>query len=87
MLGWLVNILSISQCAFKACDVDFYWRPVGIGDSRAKTTGSHVALRARNSGAESGRELFKGSKDTASLLVYTRKKIFWLGGAGFLEGF
>jgi len=30
---------------------------------RAKTTGSYVALRERNSGAESSRELFKGSKD------------------------
>ena len=87
MLGWLVNILSISQCAFKACDVDFYWRPVGIGDSRAKTTGSHVALRAPNSGAESGRELFKGSKDTASLLVYTRKKFFGWGVRVFWRDF
>jgi len=41
-----------------------------------KTTGSHVALCARNSDAESGRELFKGSKDVASLLVGTRKKFF-----------
>jgi len=42
-------------------------------DFRAKTTRSHVALRERNSGTESGRELSKGSKDPASLLVYTRK--------------
>jgi len=56
------------------------WHP----DSRAKTTGSHMVLRARNSGAESGSELFKGSKDVASLLVCTRKKIFWLGGVDFL---
>jgi len=33
----------------------------------AKTTGLRVALRARNSGAESGKELFKGSKNVASL--------------------
>jgi len=33
-------------------------------------------LRERNSDVESGRELFKGSKDVASLLVCTRKKIF-----------
>jgi len=38
-----------------------------------------VALQACSSGAESGRELFKGSKDAASLLVCTRQKIFWLG--------
>jgi len=35
-----------------------------------------------NSGAESGRELFKGSKDAASLLVCTRKKLL-VGGHGF----
>ena len=36
-------------------------------------------------GTESGREVFKGSKDTASLLVCTRKKyIFCLKGADFL---
>ena len=29
----------------------------------AKTARSHVALRERNSGAESGRELLKGLKD------------------------
>jgi len=39
---------------------------------------SHVALREQNSGAESGRELFKGSKDAASLLVRTRKRFFAL---------
>jgi len=42
--------------------------PAAYEDSRAKTTGWHVALRTRNSDAESGRELFKGSKDVASLL-------------------
>jgi len=33
-------------------------------------------------GAKSGRELFKGSKDAASLLVCTRKN-FLVGGCGF----
>jgi len=42
-----------------------------------------MALHECNSGAESGRELFKGSKDTASLLVCTRKK-FLVGGCGIL---
>jgi len=41
-----------------------------------------MALRQHNSGAESGRELFKGSKDSTSLLVCTRK-IVWLGGMDF----
>jgi len=52
------------------------WHPAGFGDFHAKTIRSHVALRMRNSGAESSRELFKGSKDTASLLVCTRKIFF-----------
>jgi len=50
----------------------------------ATTTRSHVALRMRNSGAQSGRELFKGSKDSASLLVCTQKNFFWLGSTDFL---
>jgi len=29
-------------------------------------------------------DLVEVSKDAASLLACTRKKIFWLGGAGFL---
>jgi len=32
-----------------------------------------VALREHNSGAKSGRELFKGSKDAASLVVCNGK--------------
>jgi len=44
-------------------------RLVGFRDSHAKTTGSHVALRTRNSGTRSGRELFKDSKDAASLQI------------------
>jgi len=53
-------------------------------DSHAKTTGSYVALCVRNSGAESGRELFKGLKDVESLLVCTRKN-FLLGDCGYFE--
>jgi len=61
-----------------------FWRPAAFEDSCAETTRSHVALHAHNSGTKSGRELFNGSKD-ASLLVCTRKKIFWLGGSDFCE--
>ena len=50
----------------------------------AKTTGSHVALRERNSGAKSGGELLKCSKNLASLVVRNEEKIFWLGVAHFL---
>jgi len=35
-----------------------------------------VALHKHNSGSECGRELFKGSKDLTSLLVYAPKKFF-----------
>jgi len=44
-----------------------------------------MTLHTRNSGAESGRELFKGSKDVASLLVCTRKKLFGWGVQIFCE--
>ena len=57
--------------------------PASFGDFHIRTTGSHVALRALNSGTESGGELFKGSKDMASLLVCTWKYIFWLGSRDF----
>jgi len=35
-----------------------------------------MALCTRNLGAESGRELFKGSKDAASLLVCNQTNVF-----------
>jgi len=40
-----------------------------------------MAFHERNSGAESGRELFKGSKDLASFLVCFRNK-FLVGRCG-----
>ena len=43
-----------------------------------------MALRARYSGVESGRELFKSSRDAASLLVCTPKN-FLVGGVFFCE--
>jgi len=43
-------------------------------DNFAPKYRSYVALRTYNSGAESGRELFKSLKNIASLLVCTRKK-------------
>jgi len=41
-----------------------------------------MALRERDSGAESSRELFKRSKDKFSSLH--SKKFFWLEGVDFL---
>jgi len=51
----------------------------------AKTSGSHVALHERNSGAESSRELFRGSKDAASLVVCNKKNFFSWGVRIFCE--
>jgi len=42
-----------------------------------------MALRGNFSGLVCSTDLVKVSKDTASLLVCTRKKIFLLGGCGF----
>jgi len=49
---------------------------------RAKTTGLHLALREGNSGAKSGRKLFKVSKDSENLVV-SNENIFLVGGCGF----
>jgi len=43
-----------------------------------------VALRGNFSTPVQVTDLVKASKDVASLLVYTRKKFFCLGGVGFL---
>jgi len=43
----------------------------------ARTTGSRMTLCDRNSGTKSGRELFKGSKDMASLVVCNEKTFGW----------
>jgi len=59
-------------------------RLAAFGDFRATTTRSHVALHKRNSGAESGRELFKHSKD-ASLQTALEKKFFAWGVRIFCE--
>jgi len=52
---------------------------------RAKAACSHVALYGRNSGAASTRELFKGSKDSASLVVCNEKNFFGFGFHNFCE--
>jgi len=53
--------------------------PASFGYFCTRTTGTHVALCTRNSAAGRGRELFKGSKDVASLLACTQKNIFYWG--------
>ena len=44
-----------------------------------------MAFCERNSGTKSGRELLKGSKVTASLLICIQQKKFWLGVRIFCE--
>jgi len=51
---------------------------------RKKTTGSHMALSENITTPVRVTDLVKVSKDAASLVVCTRKKIFWLGDASFL---
>jgi len=57
--------------------------PASFDHFHGKTAGSHVALRKRNSGSENTRELFKGSKDLTSLVVYNDKKNVMVGCRGF----
>jgi len=52
---------------------------------RKKTAGSHVALRGNIFAPVRVTDLVEVSKDAASLIVCTRKKIFCLGGAVFCE--
>jgi len=58
------------------------WFP---GFSKKKNASTHVALRGNFSSLVCSTGLVKVSKDAASLLVCTRKKIFCLGDAGFLS--
>jgi len=57
------------------------WPLLGISK---KNTETHVALHGNFSGHVSTTDLVEVSKDTASLLVCTRKKIFWLESVGIL---
>jgi len=51
---------------------------------RPKTSSFQLPYQCYSSSADCARELFKGSNRSASLLVCTRKKIFWLGVVDFL---
>jgi len=51
---------------------------------RAKTARLHVAFHGNFSGPINITDLVKSSKDSASLVVCTRKKIFWLVVVDFL---
>ena len=58
------------------------WRPAEKGDFQ-KNTETHVALHGNYSVPVRVTDLVDVSKGAASLLVCTRKKIFWLGDANF----
>jgi len=60
------------------------WRLGGFGDFRKKNSSFRLPYQRPSSFADCARELFNGSNRSASLVDCTRKKIFWLGGAGFL---
>jgi len=55
-----------------------------IRNSRAKTTGLHVALHGNFSGLVRATDPVKGSKNAPSLLVFTRKS-FCMGERIFCE--
>ena len=77
---WIVTVKYLSKLIF----VDWFNNLASgnVRGFRAIKNWSYMALRERNSGTESGRELFRGLKDLASLLVCPRKNFFgW--GCGF----
>jgi len=49
-----------------------------------KNSNFQLPYQHPSSSADCARELFNGSNGSAILVDCTRKKIFWLGGAGFL---
>jgi len=52
---------------------------------KAKTSSFHVPLHGNISGAKSAKEIFKPSKDSASLRVSNEKKILVLGVRFFVS--
>jgi len=63
------------------------WEPaygIFVLGFRPKNNSFRLPYQRPSSSADCARELFKGSKGSASLVDCTRKKFFWLGGADFL---
>jgi len=52
------------------------WRPATFGDFREKNTETHVTLHGNFSAPVWVTDMVESSKDVASLLVRTRKKVF-----------
>ena len=60
------------------------WHLGGFGDFHKKNSSFRLPYQRPSSSADCARELFNSSNGSASLVDCTRKKIFYLGGAGFL---
>ena len=60
------------------------WRLGSFGDFCKKNSSFRLPYQRPSSSADYARELFNGSNGLASLVDCTRKKFFYLGGAGFL---
>jgi len=58
---------------------EYFWLP--SGGLRLKSSSLHVFLHGNNSAVDCARELFKPSKDSASLHIWNEKKIV----SGFFE--
>jgi len=76
----ITSVLGIALLFLDTLASGWFW---GFSPQNNRIT--HMALHMCSSGAKSGRELFKGSKDVASLLVCTRKKFFGWGLRIFCE--
>ena len=61
------------------------WHLAAFGDFWTKDTETHVALRENFSHLVSVTDLVESSKDVASLLVCSLKKILWLGCGFFVS--
>ena len=64
------------------------WKPVYnifVPIFQPKNSSFWLPYQRHNSSADCGRELLNDSNGSASLLVRTRKKIFWFGGADFVS--
>jgi len=67
------------------CSLLTPWRLGGFGDFRKKNSSFRLPYQRPSSSADCARELLNGSNGSVSLVDCTRKKIFCLGGAGFLS--
>jgi len=73
-LQFLMHILTLWEQAYDTFLPRF----------QPKTNSFRLPYQHHSSSADCARELFKGSNGSASILVCSRKKIFWLGVADFL---